>query len=409
MAAKGDSARDYSMLEEAQPMTNISKVKTGLGVFMLVALFMFWLGYMSGTSQEHLDAAHAVHGAELPQAAPQGPLWQPILPPIFQKEPVAKGTVRRFDAYLMNQAAFDQPETKARTVAQWLVPEFIYETVGFATSHGLRHWCLNGEESQFRTAFPVSGFSQMLFFGDEFHATTTSYGNLFWARPFLGIPAPKVWTFLRVTDFYAVRKTGDGTSKVHYNFMMVDFADLLRRIGRPVLPKAPLPEGLVMTAATNDGVPAPLSVVAEGRNSTAAHHAVAGALADGWAGNSEDAKWWHRDLTFYGPGGIGRAGNAEEFQRHVLGLFRRAFADRTCDTHMLFCEGNYCGAFGTLQGRHVGTWVGQAASNRTVTVRFAMHFRIVDDLIIEGWAIFDFPGMFAQLGKDFFAAARGAH
>jgi len=409
MALKGGSAADYSMLEEAQPRTDTSKVKTVLGVFMLIALFMFGLGYMSGTSQEHLDVAHAVHGAALPQVSPQAPLWHPILPPIFQNEPVAKGTIRRFDAYLMQQAAFDQPETKARTVAQWLAPEFIYETVGFATSHGLRHWCLNGEESQFRTAFPVSGFSQMLFFGDELHATTTSYGNLFWAKPFLGIHAPKAWTYFRVTDFYAVRKTGDGTSKVHYNFMMVDFADLLRRIGRPVLPKAPLPEGLVLTAATNDGVPAPLSVIAEKRNSTAARQAAAGALADGWAGNSEDAKWWHRDLTFYGPGGIGRAGTAEDFQQHVLGPFRQAFADRTCDTHMLFCEGNYCGAFGTLQGRHVGTWVGQAASNRTVTVRFAMHFRIVDDLIIEGWAIFDFPGMFAQLGKDFFAAARGAH
>jgi len=409
MAPKGGSAADYSMLEEAQPRTDTSKVKTVLGVFMLIALFMFGLGYMSGTSQEHLDVAHAVHGAALPQVSPQAPLWHPILPPIFQNEPVAKGTIRRFDAYLMQQAAFDQPETKARNVAQWLAPEFIYETVGFATSHGLRHWCLNGEESQFRTAFPVSGFSQMLFFGDELHATTTSYGNLFWAKPFLGIHAPKAWTYFRVTDFYAIRKTADGTSKVLYNFMMIDFADLLRRIGRPVLPKAPLPEGLVLSAATNDGVPAPLSVVAKKRNSTAAHKAAAGALADGWAGNSEDAKWWHQNMTFYGPGGIGLASNANEFQQHVLGPFRQAFADRTCDAQMLFCEGNYCGAFGTLQGRHTGTWVGQAASNRTVTLRFAMHFRVVDNLIMEGWAIFDFPGMFAQLGKDFFAAARSAH
>jgi len=399
------------MLEEVQPRTVTSNVKTGLGVFMLVAVFMFGLGYMSGASQEHPGASYAAHEAALPQAVLQAPLWQPVLPPIYHKEPVAKGVIRRFDAYLLSQAPFDQPETKVRTIAQWLAPEFIYETVGFATSRGLENWCLsvNGELSEYVRAFPRSGSSQMLFFGDELHATTTSYINMIWADPFLGIPAPKAWTYFRVTDFYAIRKTSDGTSKAHYNFMMIDFADLLRRVGRPVLPKAPLPEGLVLTAATNDGVPAPLSVIARERNSTTARKAAAGALADGWAGNSEDAKWWHRNLTFYGPGGIGRARSVEEFQRHVLGPFRQAFADRTCDTHMLFCEGNYCAALGTLQGRHVGTWVGQAASNRTVTVRFAMHFRIVDDLIMEGWAIFDFPGMFAQLGKDFFAAARGAH
>jgi len=405
MVLEGSPVAEYALLDGTKPRTLTTNIKTGLGVFTLVALLMFGLGYVSGEFHQRLDVAHAVHGTALLRAS----LWQPILPPIFQKEPLAKGIIRRFDAYLMNQAAFDQPDTKAETVAQWLAPEFIYESVGFATSHGSRHWCLDGEETQFRKTFPVSGFSQMLFFGDESHATTTSYGNLFWAEPMLGVPAPNAWTYFRVTDFYAIRKTGNGTSKVHYNFMMIDFADLFRRIGRPVLPKAPLPEGLVLTAATNDGVPAPLSVVAKGRNSTGARMASAGALADGWAGNSGEAKWWHRGMTFYGPGGIGRASNAEEFQQHVLDPFRQAFTNRTCDTHMLFCEGNYCGAFGTLRGRHVGTWVGQVASNRTLSIRFAMHFRVEDDLIKEGWAIFDFPGMFTQLGKDFFAVARGMH
>eukprot|EP00443_Scrippsiella_acuminata_P019123 CAMPEP_0115256624 /NCGR_PEP_ID=MMETSP0270-20121206/46346_1 /TAXON_ID=71861 /ORGANISM="Scrippsiella trochoidea, Strain CCMP3099" /LENGTH=77 /DNA_ID=CAMNT_0002672291 /DNA_START=27 /DNA_END=256 /DNA_ORIENTATION=+ len=76
-------------------------------------------------------------------------------------------------------------------------------------------------------------------------ATTTSYGNVFWSKALFGVPAAKKWVYFRVTDFYAARKTGPARGQLYYNFMMIDFADLLRRVGRPVLPKAALPEGLV--------------------------------------------------------------------------------------------------------------------------------------------------------------------
>lgn len=378
----------------------------GGGIFLCMFAFTIaWCSTVSSSATESLPAEVLTEDVG-PNVDGTFKLWVPRMLPVYQNEPLAKNIIRRFDLYLMNGATFDTGEFKVRNVGQWLAPEFIYDTVGFPNSKTLEGWCLSGEESQYRTAFPTTSFSQMLFFGDDTHSTTTSYGNGHWEGDLFGIPAPKVWTYFRVTDFYHIRKTGPNEGLVHYNFMMIDFADLFRRVGRPVLPPATLPEGLVLTASANDGVPAPLSVLARSRDNVSAKAAVTGALLQGWAGEASPEQWWHSDLTFYGPGGIGVARSADEYHQHVIQPFRAAFANRTLDAHMLFCEGNYCGAFGYLKGMHVGMWVGQAASYEWVDIRFAMHFRVVDKKIKEGWAIFDMPGFLKQLGKDLFAIAR---
>uniref|UniRef100_A0A7S2FJR1 SnoaL-like domain-containing protein n=1 Tax=Alexandrium andersonii TaxID=327968 RepID=A0A7S2FJR1_9DINO len=131
-----------------------------------------------------------------------------------------------------------------------------------------------------------------------------------------------------------------------------------------------------------------------------------GALFGGWAGDEPASKWWQKNMTFYGPGGIGLAQNAKEFQQHVLDPYHAAFTNRSVEASMMFCEGNYCGAYGNLLGDHVGTWVGLPASSKRLSLRFCMHFRVVEGLISEGWAIFDFPGLFNQIGLDFYAKAR---
>lgn len=337
-------------------------------------------------------------------------LWQPKLVPAYQEEPIAKNTVRRFDAYLMLQAAFDSPERKLLNVEQWLAPDFVYETVGFPNSVTPHGWCISGEEKMFRDAFNASVFSQMLFFGTDTMATTTSYGTAFWQQELLGVPAPKKWIYFRVTDFYAGRKLGPSSGQLYYNFMMIDFADLFARVGRPVLPPAALPEGLVLTAAADDGVPAPLSVAAKNQDAVAAKKAAEAALFEDWAGTRPAplARWWHSNLTFYGPGGVGVARGADEYRLHVLEPFWGAFENRSVTPKIFGCEGNYCGAFGELRGRHVAPWLGLKASGKHLTIRFAFHWRVVGGRVQEGWAIFDVPGVFAQLGLDFWALAARA-
>jgi len=366
-------------------------------VFVVCLASAFWAGRLSAVEQSTAPTT--------PHLAKETKLWEPQMLPSYASEPLAKSAVRKFDQYLMLQAAFDTPEVKTKNVEQWLAPDFVYETVAFGESRTPKGWCQDGEESQFRKTFNMSAFSQMLFFGTDKMATTTSYGNVFWAAGFRGIPAAKKWTYFRVTDFYWARKTSPSTAQIYYNFMMIDFADLLRRVGYPVVPPAALPEGLVMTAHTNDGVPAPLSVVAATRDSKAAKAVAEKAIQEDWVGQGLEPKSWSPDLIFWGPGGIGHAQGREQYQKFVLEPFRAAFADRAANIDIFDCEGNYCGAFGHITGRHVGTWLGLEPTQKSVAIRFAMHWRIVDGLVEEGWLIWDLPGLFQQVGVDFWGRA----
>eukprot|EP00928_Gymnodinium_smaydae_P027919 TRINITY_DN21436_c0_g4_i1.p1 TRINITY_DN21436_c0_g4~~TRINITY_DN21436_c0_g4_i1.p1 ORF type:complete len:441 (+),score=49.88 TRINITY_DN21436_c0_g4_i1:57-1325(+) len=408
MALLNSTETDYKALEVNHASGNRARWLR-LGACAALCVSSFALGRLGAapTAINGSDGEASESTDALATSAASG-LWQPTILPIFRSEPLAKTLIRRFDLYLMNQATFDEGERKLKNVGQWLAPEFLYETVGFPRTTSLAEWCLGGEERLYRRSFPTTSFTQMLFFGDDDYVTTTSYGNAHWMKDLFGIPPSGDWTYFRVTDFYSVRKTGPKTGYVNYNFMMIDFADLFRRAGRPVLPPAPLPEGLVLPAAVNDGVPAPLSVVAAGQDSAAARIVATKALHNDWVADTTGDGLWRTDLTFYGPGGIGVARGTEEYEKHVLRPYRSAFANRSCDTKMFVCEGNYCGAYGVLYGNHVGTWVGLKESHKRVGLRFAMHWRVVDKRVQEGWAIFDFPGLFEQLGLDFFARARVA-
>eukprot|EP00747_Dinoflagellata_sp_TGD_P179553 gnl/TRDRNA2_/TRDRNA2_30537_c0_seq1.p1 gnl/TRDRNA2_/TRDRNA2_30537_c0~~gnl/TRDRNA2_/TRDRNA2_30537_c0_seq1.p1 ORF type:complete len:450 (+),score=81.74 gnl/TRDRNA2_/TRDRNA2_30537_c0_seq1:61-1410(+) len=342
-----------------------------------------------------------------PSTTPKQPrIWNPNLPHEYLTEPLAKSVIRRFDAYNMARGGRDDAATFRANVEMYMEPDLLYESVGFGTWSTPAGWDM-GEEMHYGMAFPETMFTQMLFFGDEQVATTTTYGSALWGGDLFGIQAPQKWVTLRITDFYYIRQDASQHGRIAYNFMMIDWVDALRQIGRHMLPQAPLPEGTVLPPAANDGVPAPLSTLmqAQGRDAKAARAVAEAALQQDWTGSGDSVQHWHDDLTYYGPGGIGLARNLNDYTKHILGPFRAAFEKRTAFVELSACEGNYCGLFGRLSGRGVGKWLGLPTTGQDVSFRFAMHYRIVDDKIQEGWAIFDFPGLFAELGFDFYALA----
>merc|ERR1712046_407447 len=68
------------------------------------------------------------------------------------------------------------------------------------------------------------------------------------------------------------------------------------------------------------------------------------------------------------------------------------------------CEGSYCGALGWIHGRHTGPWLGEEATNVDVRIRFGFHYRVdlVAGVVREGYAIFDLPDAFNQMGIDLY-------
>eukprot|EP00746_Dinoflagellata_sp_MGD_P121457 gnl/MRDRNA2_/MRDRNA2_56625_c0_seq1.p1 gnl/MRDRNA2_/MRDRNA2_56625_c0~~gnl/MRDRNA2_/MRDRNA2_56625_c0_seq1.p1 ORF type:complete len:458 (-),score=73.09 gnl/MRDRNA2_/MRDRNA2_56625_c0_seq1:405-1778(-) len=339
-------------------------------------------------------------------AAAQPKIWDPNLPREYNTEPLAKSVIRKFDAYNMARGGRDDAKTFNANVNRYMRPDMLYESVGFGTWRTPAGWSA-GEEMHYGMAFPETIFTQMLFFGDEEVATTTTYGKALWSGDLFGVKAPNKFVTLRITDFYYIEPDAPGHGRISYNFMMIDWADALRQIGRRMLPQPALPEGLVLPPTANDGVPAPLSILvqAEERDAKAARAVAEAALVQDWTGTGTSVLNWHEDLTYYGPAGIGCARNLTDYSEHVVGPFRKAFTNRQAIVELSACEGNYCALFGRLSGRGVGKWLGLPTPGRDVSMRFAMHYRIVGNKVQEGWSIFDFPGLFAELGLDFYALA----
>jgi len=343
---------------------------------------------------------------QLPGSGAAPRIWNPDLRVEFGTEPAAKNIIRKFDGYNMARGGRDDARTFDANVDQYMAPNMVYESVGFGnwkTPHG---WA-KGEEHNYGMAFPETVFTQMLFFGDEEIATTTTYGKALWKGDLFGVKAPKQWVTLRITDFYDIPMDSTGRHRIRYNFMMVDWADTMRQIGRPVLLPSVLPEGLVLPPSANDGVPAPLSAVvqAEGRDPWQARKLVEKAWRSDWAGEGSARDHWDKEMTFYGPAGIGLAKGVETYDKHVLAPFREAFTNRTVEKLYSCCEGNYCALLGEVRGAAVGNWLGLPSKGKKVAIRIAWHWRVVASKVQEGWMIIDFPGLFQQLGLDFYVMA----
>lgn len=337
--------------------------------------------------------------------------------PEYANEPLAKKTIRYFDGYLLERAGIDGPSDFQANVNRALAPEIEFESVSWGPrgssliTRGRGTWTQSGEERRFRKAFGSTElFTQMMFFGDNFTGTTTSYGTLFWGGELFGIPAPNKWIELRVCDFYRVKPDPAGIygQLITYNLMMIDWADVVHRAGYPVLPPASLKDGVVLPPAANDGVPAPFSILAQNRDADTSRRVAESILREDWLGDANRSQLWHSDLTFYGPRGVGLARGLQEFRDHVLKPFHSAFVNRELLTEVLTCEGNYVAAMGHIKGDHVASWIGLPPSHKRLKVRFGMHWRIVDGKAQEGWAIFDVPGLYNQLGLNFFNIATRA-
>jgi predicted ester cyclase len=341
-------------------------------------------------------------------------LWDQNLRPEYAFEPLGKKTIRFFDGYLMARAGIDGPSDFQANVNRALAPDVVFESVAWGPggrplrTQGRDTWTHSGEERRFRKAFGSTElFTQMMFFGDNATGTTASYGTLFWGGELFGVPPPNKWIELRVCDFYRIEKDPSGIygGLITYNFMMIDWPDVLHRAGYSLLPPARLEDGVVLPPAANDGVPAPFSILAAIRDGNAAREVAKRILSDNWSGDGNPRNLWHSDLTFYGPRGVGLARSVQTFEEDVLKPFHAAFANRTLIIDILTCEGNYVAATGHIWGYHVAPWLGLAPSHRRLKLRFGMHWRIIEGRAKEGWAIFDIPNLYRQLGIDFFQLA----
>jgi len=323
-------------------------------------------------------------------------------------DPVAKATVKAMDALISAHTDWNNWAEWSTLQKPFWTEDLVYDTVYtpvpnvLNNSTGLREW-YDHEHIPFNLAFKNCSFNQMIFAGDESTATTTTYGIALWYGDFAGIQHTGKPAVLRICDFYQM-----AGPKIRYNWMMLDMVDVMLQAGHRVLPKPHLREQWVQPPRAMDGLPAPLSLLVTDEQSAQSKALVSRLLKAEWQEQDASGVLWDSAMIWYGPVGFGVANGLEEYLTYFLKPLHSAFDTPELQVDVLSCQGNYCGAHGYLHADHTGEWLGEPASGKRVSLRFGMHWHVSTsgESVLEGYAMFDLPAFFIQIGVDLYKRAQ---
>ena len=119
--------------------------------------------------------------------------------------------------------------------------------------------------------------------------------------------------------------------------------------------------------------------------------------------------FFHRDLKWYGPGGIGACLSLEEFQKYHQQPWLAAYPDRKVqDLDSLFADGRFAAASGWagVKAKHQGCYLSTEATGNTIDFNGMDFWLRQDDKFIENWVFVDMIDVFRQLGIDLLQQAR---
>ena len=124
-------------------------------------------------------------------------------------------------------------------------------------------------------------------------------------------------------------------------------------------------------------------------------------------------KFWHPNMSWYGPSGIGTSRGIQGFRHSHQIPFLNAMPDRgTCTEgteHHFFAENQFAAVTGWPNMRQTlshGGWLGLAPTGKRITLKSLDFWRVENDLIRENWVLVDLLDVYHQLGIDVFARMR---
>ena len=117
------------------------------------------------------------------------------------------------------------------------------------------------------------------------------------------------------------------------------------------------------------------------------------------------ADYFHPQVKWYGPGGIGACLSFSEFENLHQQPWLVAFPDRSVQNlDALFAEGNYSGAPGWsgVKATHTGEYLGCAATANPLQINGLDWWKRDGEVYIENWVFVDMVHLFRQFGIDLF-------
>jgi len=254
------------------------------------------------------------------------------------------------------------------------------------------------------------GGSNRLQEGEQWVASVTHYvGNFH--KPIVRIEPNGSLAFLRSGEFYRLENGRIAEAK-----LIIDFLDLLRQTCRFPLPRQLGTEMLFPSPATHDGV-----LPGDRGRGSASLDLVEAMLRDlthfdpetlESKGQTGEDGYWHDDMLWYGPAGIGANYRWEGFEKEHRRAFLAAFPDRVGGNH--YChvgDGNYAAVSGwpSMTMTHQGDYLGVAATGRSLTLRVMDFYRCASGKIMENWVLLDYIDLFQQMDVDLIARAAPEH
>ena len=226
--------------------------------------------------------------------------------------------------------------------------------------------------------------------------------------PLWGVRPNRKLVFLRCGEFYRLDDGGQVTEA----FLLPDLLDLLRQTGRMPLPHCLGTEMLFPGPATHDGVLPP-----HPERSDRSAALVEAMLTDLRAydpdtfqsvGQTGAGGYWHKDMLWYGPGGVGSNCTYAGFDRDHRVPFLTAFPDRVGGNHFArFGDGDYVcsGGWPSMPMTHIGPYLGVPATGKAVTLRVMDFWRVQGGSIRENWVLLDLLELFMKIGVDLLSLA----
>jgi SnoaL-like polyketide cyclase len=257
-----------------------------------------------------------------------------------------------------------------------------------------------------------------LFFAGEFDGRfcggagtwVTAHGYLCgtMVADWLGIPATGDTMYVRIGEFYRVQNTPSGPKIVDARILL-DLVDVMRQAGYRVLPQSNGLEMIVPGPQQQDGLLLSAQDAQASIDSMASLDRMIGGLS---SFNQKDLKsmgmhaFWHPEMMWYGPCGIGTSRQVEGFQKHHQKPFLHAFPDRVGGNHISrIAEGHYIASTGwpSVHATHAGDYLGAPAIHGPIHMRVADWWRREGDTLRENWVMIDLPDLLLQMGVDLFA------
>jgi predicted ester cyclase len=243
------------------------------------------------------------------------------------------------------------------------------------------------------------------------------------AHDWLSIPATGERTNIHFGQFYLMRD-----ERIAESYVILDLLDVMRQAGFQVLPPARGAEGgRVPRPHTGDGVLLTEQDELETRKTGQLVEAMVQGLGRYvWSRDGKNIRameqehYWHPQMHWYGPSGIGACLSLAEFEDFQLRPWMYAFGEWPdleggdggrvigLGAGGYLAEGHYAsiGVWDAPFSRHNGEYLGIPATGKLLTMRDFDWYRREGDLLVQNWVPIDMIDLFLQMGIDLFARLR---